>query len=110
MPAADEAADWVKYTNAPNDGSNPRGGVDWAAVRAANGHPEPYRVKFWELGNELGCSKIDPRFYANAIKEVAMAMKAVDPTIKIGVVDDCDRNERSFYRTIQEIAGEYFDF
>jgi alpha-L-arabinofuranosidase len=42
-----DAADWVEYCNAPDDGSNPGGGIDWAAVRAANGHKEPYHVKFW---------------------------------------------------------------
>ena len=47
------AADWVEYCNAPNDGSNPRGGVDWAAERARNGHAAPYGVKYRELGNEL---------------------------------------------------------
>lgn len=49
---AADAADWVEYMNAPV-GSNPRGGTAWAAVRAANGHPEPYNVKIWEIGNEL---------------------------------------------------------
>lgn len=47
-----DAADWVEYCNALNDGSNPGGGIDWAAVRAANGHKAPYGVRFWELGNE----------------------------------------------------------
>jgi alpha-L-arabinofuranosidase len=45
------AADWVEYMNAPV-GTNPRGGVAWAQVRAENGHPEPYGVESWELGNE----------------------------------------------------------
>ena len=48
------AADWVEYMNYPADGdaSNPNGGVDWAEVRAENGHPEPYGVTRWEVGNE----------------------------------------------------------
>lgn len=48
-----DAADLVEYLNAPNDGSNPNGGVDWAAVRAKNGHEEPYGVIRFELGNEF---------------------------------------------------------
>ncbi|MEV0618295.1 hypothetical protein AB0I81_33565 [Nonomuraea sp. NPDC050404] len=47
-----DAADFVEYLNAPV-GSNPNGGKDWAKVRAANGHAEPYGIKVWELGNEL---------------------------------------------------------
>jgi alpha-N-arabinofuranosidase len=49
---AQEAADWVEYMNAPV-GTNPNGGVAWANVRAANGHPAPYGVQNWEIGNEL---------------------------------------------------------
>lgn len=48
---AQDAADWVEYMNAAV-GTNPRGGIAWADVRAANGHPQPYGVKFWEIGNE----------------------------------------------------------
>lgn len=49
---AAEAADWVEYMNAPV-GTNPNGGIAWAAVRAANGHPEPYSITYWEVGNEM---------------------------------------------------------
>ena len=48
---AEDAADWVEYMNAPL-GTNPRGGKAWATVRAANGHPDPYGVTSWEIGNE----------------------------------------------------------
>ena len=48
-----DAADWVEYMNSPaGDGINPNDGEDWAEVRAANGHPEPYGVLRWEIGNE----------------------------------------------------------
>lgn len=51
---AQDAADYVEYLNSPSDGpaTNPAGGVDWAEVRAANGHPAPYGIKVWEYGNE----------------------------------------------------------
>ena len=48
----EDAADWVEYMNSPV-GANPNGGVDWAAVRAKNGHPEPYGITSWEIGNEV---------------------------------------------------------
>jgi alpha-N-arabinofuranosidase len=49
-----DAADWVEYMNSPADGTagNPNGGIDWADLRAQNGHPAPYGVKWWEIGNE----------------------------------------------------------
>ncbi len=47
------AADFVEYMNAPSGtADNPNGGTDWAEVRAANGHPAPYGVRYWEIGNE----------------------------------------------------------
>lgn len=51
---AQDAADFVEYMNSPADGgrTNPNGGVDWAEVRAANGHPAPYGIQYWEYGNE----------------------------------------------------------
>jgi alpha-N-arabinofuranosidase len=42
---AQEAANWVSYMTAPT--SNP-----WGELRAKNGHPAPYIVPIWEVGNE----------------------------------------------------------
>ena len=89
--AAALAADWVEYCNAPNDGSNPNGGTDWAAQRAADGHPAPFNVKYWEVGNEVYGSwevgyQADGGVYgANAVT-ISEAMRAVDSSIYIGVV------------------------
>ncbi len=54
--SAQDAADLFEYLNAPADGdqTNPNDGVDWAEVRAKNGHPEPYGVTRFEIGNEMG--------------------------------------------------------
>ena len=49
---AQDAADLIEYLNA-QVGTNPNGGIDWAAVRAENGHPEPYNVRYFEIGNEM---------------------------------------------------------
>lgn len=82
-------ADWVEYANAPNDGSNPGGGTDWATIRAANGHPSPYGIEIWNMGNEpytpneYGTSGVTN--YINNIVPIIDAMLAIDPTIKITV-------------------------
>jgi len=47
-------------------------------LRAKNGHAEPYRVRYWQLGNELG----DER-YQQGLAAFCKAMKAVDPAIKL---------------------------
>ncbi len=49
---AADAADLVEYLNTPV-GKNPNGGIAWAEVRAKNGHPEPYNIVTFEMGNEM---------------------------------------------------------
>lgn len=88
--ALDDARDLVEYCNAPNDGSHP-----WAAERARNGHPEPYNVRMFEIGNEpydpdpfgspglhmLGT--LGRSVYAKTFRVFEQAMKEVDPDIVV---------------------------
>jgi hypothetical protein len=106
-----EAADWVKYAN-----------VD-----------KGYGIKYWEIGNEVSGNgyygskwEVDnhadksPREYAKNLLAYAKAMKAMDPTVKIGAVlntpgswpdgvknpgDDADWNN-----TVLSIAAKSVDF
>jgi alpha-L-arabinofuranosidase len=55
------------------------------AERAQNGHPAPYDVKFWDIGNEpygvwqLG--RTDLKYYVLKHNEFAAAMRKADPSI-----------------------------
>ncbi|MEU9669764.1 cellulose binding domain-containing protein [Streptomyces bobili] len=73
----EEAAGWVRYANVTKN----------------------YGAKYWEIGNEIygnghygsGWEHDDhadksPREYARQVRAYAAAMKAVDPTVKIGAV------------------------
>ena len=42
---AEEMSDWVEYCDLAAGGR-------WSELRAANGHPEPFAVPFWSIGNE----------------------------------------------------------
>lgn len=86
---AQDAADWVRYTNVPNS-----------------------RVKYWEIGNEPYLnSSITPEQYAAKVNDFIKAMKAVDPGIQFGValrtstMGDSDFNERFL-----AAATEKFDY
>ena len=77
---AHSAAEEVEYIN----GSvNTRLG----ALRARNGHPQPYHVKFWNIGNEpwgtfqLGHTYL--KYYVLKHNEFAKAMRRVDPSITL---------------------------
>ena len=50
--SASDAADLIEYLNA-EVGTNPNGGIAWAEVRKENGHPEPYNIRYFEIGNEM---------------------------------------------------------
>jgi alpha-N-arabinofuranosidase len=67
------AADLVAYCNAP-------AGTPAGKLRAAGGHPEPYRVKYWQLGNELSGND---DAYVKKCREFVAAMKAADPVIAL---------------------------
>lgn len=49
---ARDVADLIEYFNA-EVGTNVNGGIDWAAVRASQGHPDPVNIRFFEIGNEM---------------------------------------------------------
>ena len=74
------AAQWVEYTNGSVD--TPMG-----KQRAANGHPAPYGVKFWGVGNEMwgdyqyGYMPLKQFLWKH--NQFAKAMHRVDPTIKL---------------------------
>lgn len=52
---AQQAADFVAYMTAPtteHPSRDPSRASYWAGLRARNGHPAPYSVPYWEVGNE----------------------------------------------------------
>jgi alpha-N-arabinofuranosidase len=76
-----DAAEWVQYANGSAD--TPMG-----RLRAQNGHPEPYGIKMWAIGNEApalcseeytGGTKLAD--YAARFHEFEDAMRKVDPSI-----------------------------
>jgi len=76
-PWIQEASEWVEYCNGPATSQ-------WGAVRAANGHAEPYGVRYWEIDNELWRSRVpDPHKYSQAVRLFAAAMRKADPSIII---------------------------
>jgi hypothetical protein len=106
-----EAAEWVRYANIT------RG----------------YGIRYWEIGNEVygnghyGAQwELDnhpsksPRTYATHLVEYANAMKAVDPSIKIGAVLTTPNNwpdgivgpgdSMDWNNTVLSIAGQRIDF
>jgi alpha-N-arabinofuranosidase len=74
-----EAADLVEYMNLPT-------GTHFSDLRAANGHADPYGVKYWCLGNEMDgpwqIGQMDAATYAEKAVQAAKLMRWVDPSIQ----------------------------
>jgi alpha-N-arabinofuranosidase len=66
-----DAKEQVQYFNGVAD--TPLG-----KLRAHNGHPEPYHIKYWQVGNERGGPNYEARLPA-----FCAAMKEADPTIRL---------------------------
>ena len=81
----EEAAHWVEYVNGPATSK-------YGAMRAANGHPAPYGVKQWELGNEIFGDwvrgHVTAEQYAKASVRYARAMRAIDPSLRLVAVGE----------------------
>lgn len=64
--------DLLEYCNGPVTST-------WGKVRADNGHPVPYAIKYWEIGNEMW--RIPPESYLRVYAETATAFRKVDPSL-----------------------------
>ncbi|OQC64156.1 MAG: Intracellular exo-alpha-(1-_5)-L-arabinofuranosidase [Verrucomicrobia bacterium ADurb.Bin006] len=66
-----DAAAQVEYFNGAAD-------TPWGQRRVRNGHAEPYGVRYWQIGNEVGGPEYD-----GAVRAFAEAMRQADPSIRV---------------------------
>ena len=111
---ANSAAEEVEYLNGPATS-------EWGAKRAANGHPQPYGIKYWNIGNEpygwwqIGKTSLD--YFMIKHNAFAAAMRAVDPSIVLiasGAMPDQlhprDTKENASLESIQHKFGTEEDW
>ncbi len=101
------AAQLVEYANGA--ATTPMG-----RLRAANGHPQPYKVRFWGIGNEpwgewqLGFMPVAQFELKHNL--FAKAMRQVDPTIKLiaaGAMPDAMTGSKQAKRLNGQIVADY---
>ncbi len=93
---AREAAEWVAYCNDPDN-----------RERKAHGHPAPWDVRHWQIGNETSYDKngFDLETAARKTVEFARTMRAADPTIQLIAWGDSGWAAR-----MAEVAGEHVQY
>jgi alpha-N-arabinofuranosidase len=84
-------SDWVEYCNQTQG--------RWARLRMAGGHPEPFNVRYWSVGNEnwggheIGAKTIQE--WGLFVRETVKMMRRTDPTLILSAAalgDDWNRN------------------
>lgn len=70
-----EMREWIEYCNYPS-------GSTLASERAGNGSPEPFRVRYWGVGNESwGCGgNMRPEHYADLYRNFATFLRGFGDT------------------------------
>jgi alpha-N-arabinofuranosidase len=104
---ADSAAEQVEYVNGAAT-------TKWGAKRAANGHPAPYGVRWWGIGNEmygdwqLGHMPLSE--YVKKHNHVVEVMRAVDPKIEpvaVGAVGDWSKEMMTSAAAHMSLVSEH---
>lgn len=100
----EEAAAWVEYANGSATSR-------WGALRVEHGHPEPFGIRYWEIGNEIWGDWVrghsDAATYAANYRRYHAAMSAVDPGVRFIAVGD---NDLDWNRTVLREAGDLIDY
>ena len=99
-----EMADWWEYLNHP-------GGSSLADERAANGHPEPYDVRFWGVGNESwGCGgSMRPEYYADVYKRFAEFIRPIGEVRPFRIATGPNVAMYDWTETLMREAGRLID-
>ena len=94
-----DALDAIEYANGPPTST-------WGALRAANGHPAPFNLKFIEIGNENGGTAYNERYalFYDAIKANYPDIKIIScvwggtPTSRpLEIIDEHYYNNPAFF-------------
>jgi alpha-N-arabinofuranosidase len=105
----DEARNWVEYCNAKQ-------GLYFSDLRAKNGHPEPYKIKYWGLGNEIDgpwqMGHKNAEDYSKFALEAAKLMRWSDDSIKLIVSGSSNYNDKwiDWNRTVLTTLRDQADY
>lgn len=97
-----DAMDWIHYINDPAT-------TEWGKKRAANGHPEPYNVKYFQIDNEPMNHGHNAEAYAEIVNVYGREIRKIDPKLKIVACGQKRSNDMQWSQKVIDIAGDNFD-
>jgi alpha-L-arabinofuranosidase len=96
------AMDWVHYLNDPAT-------TEWGRLRASNGHPEPYGVKFFQIDNEPMNNSFTAEKYAEIVNVYGSRLRAIAPQARIVACGQKRSNDMMWSEKVIDLSGENFD-
>jgi alpha-L-arabinofuranosidase len=96
------AMEWVHYLNdLPT--------TEWGKLRAANGHPEPYDVKYFQIDNEPMNFNLSPERYAEIVNVYGSRLRKIAPRARIVACGQKRSNDMNRSQKLVDLAGDNFD-
>jgi alpha-L-arabinofuranosidase len=109
LPAPDDspasveyAMNWVHYVNDPP-------ATTWGQVRARNGHPEPYHVRYFQIDNEPMNNGFTPERYAAIVNLYGSRLRQIAPDAVIIACGQKRSNDMAWSEKVIDLAGSNFD-
>jgi alpha-N-arabinofuranosidase len=96
------AMDWVRYLNDPPT-------TEWGGRRAANGHPEPYGVRLFQIDNEPMNNEFTAERYAEVVNVYGSRLREVAPQARIVACGQKRSNDMEWSEKVIDLAGKNFD-
>jgi alpha-N-arabinofuranosidase len=96
------AMDWVHYLNDPPS-------TEMGRLRASNGHPEPYGVRYFQIDNEPMNNGFTPEKYAEIVNVYGSRLRAIAPQARIVACGQKRSNDMVWSQKVIDLAGKNFD-
>lgn len=96
------AMDWVRYLNDPPT-------TEQGRRRGANGHPEPYGVRLFQIDNEPMNNGFSAERYAEVVNVYGARLRQIAPRAQIVACGQKRSNDMEWSEKVIDLAGKNFD-
>ncbi len=96
------AMNWVHYLVDPPT-------TKFGKIRAANGHPQPYNIPYFQIDNEPMNHNLSADQYADIVNVYGEKLKEIAPASKIVACGQKRSNDLNWSQKVIDIAGANFD-
>jgi alpha-L-arabinofuranosidase len=100
------AVAYVEYCNFAS-------GTKWSDLRRAHGYPQPHKVKYWCLGNEMDgpwqIGRLTAREYGRKARDIAQQVRIIDPDLQLIACGSSNSNMSTYLTWDREVLEECYE-